>query len=274
MHPFRMTGLNFNRRPATVPRARYRDQSNHRLAVPTQMVMLPQEPRAIGMLLAHHPREWMRRRDEIGDVLDARARIQLYGHRHVFRPRDEVGNLVVHAGATDPERGNDWWPHYNVLKLDVVPEADKMVLRAFVYPRKWHPRDMRFGVDTDPDGVDHRTFTLPLGDRAPAQPAAAPPISLGLGTVSPPFTVATSPPPISPEQGRAEAVPADTPAMKGSPETTVIGDAQTVHSHRDSKSSAVSSSHPEDAQRNTQNDFRQKAADTNAGTELQVPSIL
>ncbi len=133
---------------------------------------------------------------------------------------------------------------------------------------------MRFGVDTDPDGVDHRTFTLPLGDRAPAQPAATTPVSLGFGTGSPPFTVTTPPPSISPAQDRAEAAPADAPAMEGSPATTVTEDAQTVHSHRDPKSSTAPASDREDAKRNTQNDFGQKTADTSADTELQVPSIL
>jgi hypothetical protein len=222
------------------------DDNNYRLAVPTQMVMLPQEPHTVSMLLAHHPREWMRRRDDLGDVLDARARIQLYGHRHIFRPRAEAGNLIVHAGATHPERGNDWWPHYNVLRLETVADTG-IALRAHVYPRRWHPRDMRFGVDADPDGVDHRTFDLPLGDGVASAPAAAPSVTLSPGTESRPGTVATPPPPTSPMQVTGEAAHKDTPAMESAPAASVTGHAQIARSYRDPKSSTspVDSSGPE-----------------------------
>jgi hypothetical protein len=252
------------------------NDNNRRLAVPTQMVMLPQEPHTVAMLLAHHPREWTRRRDEIGDILDARARIQLYGHRHVFRPRVEVGNLIVHAGATHPERGNEWWPHYNVLQLDIVPEADSIALRAYVYPRKWYPREMRFGVDTDPDGVARRAFNLPLGDRTPPEPGAPPPVTLGPGTGSRADTVTPPPQPTSPAQDSVEGVHEETPAMEGAPATPVTGHAQTSHSYRDPKSSTapVDASEHQDDTRNTQNDFGKKTVDTNADTDLQVPPVL
>jgi biotin carboxyl carrier protein/predicted phosphodiesterase len=149
------------------------DENSRRLSVPTQMMTLPRDPWTVSALLAHHPREWLRRRDQIGDILDARARLQFFGHRHVFRLRQEAGNLIVHAGATHPERDYDWQPHYNVLQLETVPIDGLVALRTIVHPRRWYPRETCFGVDTDPSGKAHRTFDLHLSTASRQSVAAA-----------------------------------------------------------------------------------------------------
>lgn len=144
------------------------DENANRLAVPTVAFSPPSAPKRIGMVLAHHPPVWMRQRERIADLLDSRFRLQLFGHRHIFRLRPEAGNLVLHAGAVHPDRTLDWQPHFNVIRLDVVRTADgSTVLRTRVHPQRWHASGSRFGPDADADGNLVRSYDLAL-EAAPA----------------------------------------------------------------------------------------------------------
>ena len=150
------------------------DENAHRLAVPVQAFRLPREPNTVTMLLAHHPPLWMRQRDAIAEVLDARVNVQLFGHRHVFNARPEAGNLALHAGAANPGRGPGWQPHYNLLTLDVVTgAAGRPVLRVTVRPRRWYASQQCFGVDTDAEGNETRGYDLVLPRAAGPVPVPA-----------------------------------------------------------------------------------------------------
>jgi biotin carboxyl carrier protein len=151
---------------------KYDDENANRLIVPPQMIRMRRDPRTIGALLCHHPLSWLRPRDPLEDILAARYGLQMFGHKHVFRIRENANCLVVHAGATHPERVKDWQPHYNLLQAEVTADDDgKPQLEIVVHPRRWHPEDQRFGVDPDAHGNVVRQFRRSLSVEEPKGPS-------------------------------------------------------------------------------------------------------
>lgn len=145
------------------------NDAQYRLVVPEQMVMMRRQPNRIWAVLAHHPRDWLRRRDHLADVIDSRARIQLYGHKHLFKVRQVGTNVVCNAGSTNPERTSDWLPHYNVFTLQVESASGSTMLRVTVHPRRWYTSERCFGPDTDARGRPNRVFILPISAASDAE---------------------------------------------------------------------------------------------------------
>ena len=110
-----------------------------------RQVQLREHPGIVNMTLCHHPFDWLMDGDDVQDYLLARARIQLFGHKHRQRALQIENSLVVGAGALHPDRQeSDWEPRYNVIQLRIFHE-DKRKLEALVYERAWVPEKTGFG---------------------------------------------------------------------------------------------------------------------------------
>jgi predicted MPP superfamily phosphohydrolase len=121
--------------------------------------------------LCHHPTDWLIDGDEVSDDLQARANLQLFGHKHRHRMRTIEQSLVCVAGAVHPEpggQGQDWVPSYQVLTI--VVSNREWVCQPWV--RSWSDRYKRF----DDFPVRGAPFRLPvsLADEDPPSRAAPP----------------------------------------------------------------------------------------------------
>lgn len=111
--------------------------------------------------MSHHPLDWLRDKDTVEDWLDAHARIQLFGHKHVQRIRQVADNIRIAAGAMQPDRNEPGWePRYNLISLEVVYKSKKRTLQVSINPRIWH--DVRKEFVQDTGGI--YTRELPLSD--------------------------------------------------------------------------------------------------------------
>lgn len=130
----------------------------------------------VTLVLAHHPPDWLRDGDEMVDVLNACASIQLYGHKH--RPRNWVINsrsLVVAAGAMHPARNEGTWlPCFNILELDLNLAGEGRALQVKLWRYRWIGEDQEFAPV--PSGTaSFQQFRLELDPRTcTIEPLATP----------------------------------------------------------------------------------------------------
>lgn len=91
------------------------------------------ENKVIYMTICHHPiQDW---KEDLGQVLDDRAMIQLFGHRHVQTLEQNEKRVRIGTGALQPDRREEGWqPRYNFLEVCI--EHSK--LRVVLYPRIWN----------------------------------------------------------------------------------------------------------------------------------------
>lgn len=114
----------------------------------------------IFLTLCHHPLEWLRDKDAVEDWLDAHARIQLFGHRHIQRVRCVQDNLRIASGALHPVREEDGWePRYNFITLEIRSDQKSRWLHVEVHPRTWNDTSKKFLADSL--GVQSRDLPLP-----------------------------------------------------------------------------------------------------------------
>jgi 3',5'-cyclic AMP phosphodiesterase CpdA len=130
----------------------------------------------VDLTMCHHPLEWLRDRYDVEDWLDAHARVQLFGHRHVQRVRPVADNLRVAAGAMHPVRAEvGWEPRYNFITFEVKYDERGRWLHVEVHPRVWNDTIKRFM----PDNIGIHARDLPLRDWHPSSsPSGATPPEL------------------------------------------------------------------------------------------------
>ncbi len=115
------------------------------------------------LTLCHHPPQWLRDEDAVNDMLNARACIQLFGHKHDQRIQKINERIRITAGAMHPERsGKKWLPTYNWLAVSIEGEADKRKLKVDIYPRVWDDKNKSFQAEFDQNGSDIRSYSLPV----------------------------------------------------------------------------------------------------------------
>ena len=154
----RLRGLN-----STLVSGKLDDDAENRLILGTLPSTLKREDGVEYLTLCHHPPQWLRDQDVVETNLNARARIQLFGHKHMQRLNKIDNSLRLTAGAVHPEREESGWqPRYNYLMVSVRNEGDIRTLDVTVYPRVWNETDLRFGADYDATGSDRRLFSLSL----------------------------------------------------------------------------------------------------------------
>ena len=93
----------------------------------------------IYMTICHHPTDnW---EEDIAKILDERAMIQLYGHKHVQTLDANGKRIKIGTGALQPDRREaDWQPRYNFLKIKLNSGSIEIVL----YPRIWNESIRKF----------------------------------------------------------------------------------------------------------------------------------
>lgn len=144
----------------------YDDDASYKLVLGSFQATLPRQDGVEYLVLCHHPPQWLRDQDDIEDVLNARVRIQLYGHKHKQKVESvDQRALRVTAGAFQPDRRElNWQPRYNYLNIRVDGGPGDRVLSVDVYPRVWNKEAHRFGADYDLEGSDKRHFNFALPD--------------------------------------------------------------------------------------------------------------
>lgn len=98
------------------------------------------------LTLCHHPPSWLRDGAGMAEALNAKTRIQLFGHRHLHAVENVGGSIVVAAGAVQPERYTEegWEPHYNWIRASINQATGLRSLCVEVAPRVWDRRSSRF----------------------------------------------------------------------------------------------------------------------------------
>lgn len=126
------------------------ETGDERLILGTYQTTFPREEGVEYLTLCHHPPPWMRDGERAGQALAAKARLQLYGHRHSHAVAQVDNSVVISAGAVHPGRGEGAWaPHYNWITVGVAESETKRVLEIEVFPRSWS--ESRHVFDEHPD---------------------------------------------------------------------------------------------------------------------------
>jgi MreB/Mrl family cell shape determining protein len=150
----------------------------------SQLQVLHPEDNVVNLVMIHHPPDWFIDQDAFTDAVNNRAKIQLFGHKHLQRLTREAAYIRFSAGAVNPDRQSAGWePGYNLIRIRVDGsgrnrhleiEAHQMVYQTD--PEGFHPKRTNDGDDV----FRHRiaiptqpgTFTTPVTkSKAPAPSA-------------------------------------------------------------------------------------------------------
>jgi hypothetical protein len=105
----------------------------------TQTVLKPQRD-VVALVLCHHPPKWFSDSTEAENLIDARAKLQFFGHEHNQRCNRPPEYMRFHAGAVNPERdAAGWQPGYNLVDLHVEGEGSARVLKIEAHMRQFQP---------------------------------------------------------------------------------------------------------------------------------------
>jgi hypothetical protein len=188
----RLCGLN-----SALASSRRDDEDPKKLVVGDVSHALQRAPGVAYVSLCHHPPDWLVDHDAVEDLLNARATLQLFGHKHTQRLQRINDALRVTAGAVHPDRAEKRWePRYNVIWCAVRTEGAQRFLDTTVHARVWHDGSRRFGADTV-EPLAGRMIPLPLAPWTPppAPPAPAHPGVAPIAPAGPVPEAETSPPP-------------------------------------------------------------------------------
>lgn len=98
-----------------------------KMVINNKQIPEPQD-NVIYMTLCHHPIQcWNNER--LVTMMDGRAKLQLYGHKHIQSIDANEQRIRINSGALQPERGNDWFPLYNWISLKVVD--NELIVKIF-----------------------------------------------------------------------------------------------------------------------------------------------
>lgn len=136
-----------------------RDKDNTRaMRVGRHQIPIRRE-KIIYMTICHHPtNDWY---EDIAQVLDERAMIQLYGHKHVQTLDGNSKRIKIGTGALQPDRREPGWqPRYNFLSVEYTP----LGLEVILYPRIWDIALQKFVSDDKlcDEGQICKKIVLPL----------------------------------------------------------------------------------------------------------------
>jgi hypothetical protein len=121
-------------------------EQDRRLILGSYQTSFARSPGIEYLTLCHHPPSWLRDETEVTEALNAKARIQLFGHRHLHAVENVGTSIVVASGAVQPERYTEegWEPHYNWIRASTKRAADLRILCIEIHPRAWHRPSRRF----------------------------------------------------------------------------------------------------------------------------------
>jgi hypothetical protein len=91
-------------------------------------------------VLCHHPPKWFSDSTEAENLIDARAKLQFFGHEHNQRCSRPPEYMRFHAGAVNPERdAAGWQPGYNLVDLHVEGKGSERTLKIEAHMRQFQP---------------------------------------------------------------------------------------------------------------------------------------
>lgn len=124
------------------------DDEKGNIILGTAQASVPRTDGVHYLTLCHHPPDWLRDQDEILNQLEAKVRIQLFGHKHSQKIQTINETLRLTAGATHPDRTErDWVPMYNIIEIR-RHDDDRIGVRLF--QRRWHRTECRFVAEHEP----------------------------------------------------------------------------------------------------------------------------
>lgn len=140
------------------------DMGTRRLVLGTKQSRPPEVYGVTNLVMCHHPPDWLIDGDAAHAGLNARAPVQLFGHKHAQRLEVINNSLRIASGAVHPSRDEAGWiPRYNWLSVHVEMRGATRMLAVTVYPRVWSDQHAKFKPDYDScDGADHVDFLLSL----------------------------------------------------------------------------------------------------------------
>lgn len=107
-----------------------RDKGPGGLFLGERQTVLSPEADTVALVLCHHPPSWFSDASEAGTLIDARAKLQFFGHEHSQRCIRPPEYMRFHAGAVNPERdAQAWKPGYNLVDLHVEGEGERRELK-------------------------------------------------------------------------------------------------------------------------------------------------
>lgn len=139
------------------------DQNENKLVVGSYQVTGDGDPGITNLVICHHPLDWLHDADNLRDWLKARARVVLFGHKHVQCIEKTENTLFIHSGAVHPDRSEGGWcPRFNFLVMDVVKESSSRFLKVETWSRYWDDKNKRFRIERDSNENPIRTDCLEL----------------------------------------------------------------------------------------------------------------
>jgi predicted MPP superfamily phosphohydrolase len=117
-----------------------RDRAPGQLFLGSTQTVLRPERDVVALVLCHHPPKWFSDSTEAENLIDARARLQFFGHEHNQRCNRPPEYMRFHAGAVNPERDAiGWKPGYNLVDLCVEREGAERTLKIEAHMRQFQP---------------------------------------------------------------------------------------------------------------------------------------
>jgi hypothetical protein len=102
--------------------------------------VLDPDPNVIALVLSHHPPSWFSDSSEAGNIIDARAKLQFFGHEHDQRCMRVQEYMRFLAGAVNPERdAQAWRPGYNLVDITIHGKGVERVLDIQARLRHFQP---------------------------------------------------------------------------------------------------------------------------------------
>jgi hypothetical protein len=113
--------------------------------------VLDPDPDVVSLVLCHHPPNWFLDASDAENIIDARAKLQFFGHEHEQRCKRDKGYMRFLAGAVNPDRDQlGWRPGYNLVDLKIVGEGASRKLDILANLRAFQPAPAEFYVALQP----------------------------------------------------------------------------------------------------------------------------
>lgn len=124
-----------------------RDSAPGRLFLGSCQTVLDPDPDVVSLVLCHHPPSWFLDASDAENTIDARAKLQFFGHEHDQRCKRVKEYMRFLAGAVNPDRDEPAWrPGYNLVDLTVVGGGASRELNIRAHLRAFQPAPAEFYV--------------------------------------------------------------------------------------------------------------------------------
>lgn len=157
-----------------------RDKAPGKLFLGSTQTVLTPNADLVTLVLCHHPPSWFSDARESGNLIDARAKLQFFGHEHDQRCIRPPEYMRFHAGAVNPERdAAEWRPGYNIVNLRVEGNGAARELKVEAHLRQFQsaPNELFLAYLTmKREDVWKHTISIPQALRPAPSVGLAPPM--------------------------------------------------------------------------------------------------